>query len=283
MLYSALILTLRSELKDFGRIHQETIDGDASTLNFILKNTPVKDASYVVKIGGVTKTETTDYTIDKDTGVLTFVSAPASGSDNVSVSYQSVKIRDADYIQLINDGIDHFRWKFWKETDNSTTITTVRNQYEYDLSTLTGILYVLNVWYKSSSAATDWNSVQAFTNWKWLARQTKLYTDPPFDTSSLPIKIRYLKSFTKGTATTATVDIPDEILLPFKYYIYARFYERIIPEKISETAAVTTFPSFAPVQVVYDISQKYYNLADNVANRLAYKLPPMTIKSIIEG
>jgi len=283
MLYSSLIQILRSELKDFGRIHQETFDGDASTLNFILKETPIKDDSYVVKVEGITKTETTDYTIDKDTGVLTFVSAPASGSDNISVSYQSIKIRDADYIQLINDGIDHFRWKFWKETDDSSTITTVKDQYEYDLSTLTGILYILNVWYKSSSSATAWNEIQSYTNWKWLARQAKLYTDPPFDTSSLPVKIRYLKSFTKGTTTGATVDIPDEILLPYKYYIMARFYERIIPERISETAAVTTFPSYSPAQVVFDISQKYYNLADNVANRLAYKLPPMTIKNLIEG
>ena len=146
MLYSEFITTLRKELKDFGKIHQETFDGDASTLNFVLKEVPIKDSSYVVKISGVTKTETTDYTIDKDTGVLTFVVAPASASDNVSVSYQSVKIRDDDYIQLINDGIDNFRWKFWKEAIDTTTFTTVKDQYEYDLSTLTGILYLVNAW-----------------------------------------------------------------------------------------------------------------------------------------
>ena len=283
MLYSYFISRIRSELKDFGRLHKEFFDGDNSTLNFILSSVPIKDDSYVVKVGGVTKTETTDYSLDKDTGLITFVSAPATGTDNIEVSYQSVKLRDADYIELINDGIDHFRWKFWKETDDSSTITTVKDQYEYDLSTLTGILYVLNVWYKSSSAVTSWDEVQSYTNWKWLARQTKLYTDPPFTTSSLPIKIRYLKSFTKGTLTTSTVDIPDEWILPYKYYLYARYYERLIPEKIHETAAVTTNPSFAPAQVVYDISRRYYDLADNVANRICPKLPPQTIKNLIEG
>ena len=86
MLYSQLISKLRIELKDFGKIQKETFDGDASTLNFPLTHIPVKDNSYTVKVGGVTKTETTDYSIDKDTGVITFVSAPASGSDNVEVS-----------------------------------------------------------------------------------------------------------------------------------------------------------------------------------------------------
>jgi len=283
MTYLQFLTKLRAELKDFGKIQKEVFDGDGSTLNFPLTYIPIKNDSYTVKVGGVTKAETTDYTIDKDTGIITFVSAPVAGSDNVEVSYQSVKIKDEDYIEIINDGIDHFRWKFWKEAEDTSTFTTVRNQYNYDLSTLTGILYLLNCWYKTSSGATVWTAIQALTNWKYMTRQQKLFVDPTFSASGLPMKFRYLKSFTKGTTTSATLDIPDEWILPYKYYVYARFYERLIPERISETAAVTTFPTYAPSQVIFNIAEMYYKKANDVANLLAPKLPPMTIKQIHEG
>ena len=283
MTYSTFISKIRTELSDFGKIHTETFDGDASTKSFVLNFIPIKDASYVVKVGGVTKTETTDYSVNKDTGVIVFVSAPAAGSDNIEVSYQSIKIRDEDYIEIINDAIDHFRWKFWKEADDNTTFESVADQYEYDLSALTGIIYVIHAWYKTSSDAGEWQEVQGLTNWKYLKRQEKLYVNPTFDTSDLPMKIRYLKSFTKGTATTDTLDIPDEWLLPYKFYIKARFFEQQIAEKVSETAAITTIPSYTPAQVMFQIAENYYKKADDVANKLAPKLPSLPIKNLSEG
>ena len=287
MLYSAFIAKLRTELSDFARYYNkgdgETFDGDGSTKIFELTKVPINDGSYTVKVGGATKTETTDYTLDRDTGVLTFVAAPAAASDNIQVIYKYVIIRDEDYIELINDAIDHFRWKFWKEADDTTTFESVADQYEYDLSSLTGIIYVIHAWYKTSSDAGEWQEVQGLTNWKYLKRQEKLYVNPTFDTSDLPMKIRYLKSFTKGTATTDALDIPDEWLLPYKYYIKGRYFENLIAEKIHETAAITTQPSFAPAQVVFDISNKFFIKAEDVATKLAPKLPPMAIKQLSEG
>ena len=283
MLYSALIAKLRVELKDFGKIQKEVFDGDSSTLNFPLTYIPVKDDSYTVKVGGVTKEETTDYSIDKDTGVITFATAPAAGSDNVEVSYQSVKMRDGYYIELINDAIDHFRWKFWKEAEDTTTFTTVKDQYNYDLSSLTGILYLLNCWYKTSSGATVWTAIQVLTNWKYMTRQQKLFVDPPFSPSGLPMKFRYLKSFTKGTVVSDDLDIPDEWILPYKYYIKARFFELFVSEKISETAAITTLPTYSPAQVVVNIVEYYYKKAEETANRIAPKLPVMPVRQISEG
>ena len=283
MTYLTFINRLRTELKDFGKIYKETFDGDGSTLNFPLTHIPIKDDSYTVKVEGVTKTETTDYTIDKDTGVITFVSAPASGSDNIEVSYQSVQIRDEDYLEIINDGIDHFQWKLWKKAFDSTTFTSVKNQYEYDMSSLAGLLYVISAWYKATTGATEWQEIQGLTNWKFYTQLKKLYVNPTFSSDSLPLKFFYLKSFTKGATTSATLDIPDEWLLPYKYYIYARFYERLIPERISETAAVTTFPTYAPSQVIFNIAEMYYKKANDVANLLAPKLPPLPIKQIHEG
>ena len=283
MIYSEYISKLRIKLHDLGTIEKDTWDGDGSVKLFPTSKRPIKDGSYALTVGGAGQTEDTDYTLDKDLGIITFTSAPGSGSDNVVMTYRAYKVRDDEYIEFINDAIDYFRWKFWKEEIDTTTIETVKDQYEYDLSSLTNIIYPVQVWYKTSSGSTVWSAVQGLTNWKWLPRQSKLYINPTIDTTSLPMKFLYLKSITKGDSTSSTLDIPDEWLLPYEHYIKAKFYEQMIPEKINETAAVTTLPSFAPVQVVYDISERYYKRADDTANKIAPKLPNMPIKQMNSG
>ena len=287
MTYTEFIAKLRVELKDFGELDRFIVgdkwSGDGSTKIFVTDFRPIKDGSYTIKVGGVTKTETTDYSVDKDLGLLTFVSAPASSTDNVEMLYKYVKIRDEDYLEIINDGIDHFKWKLWAMGIDTTTLTSVKDQYEYDCSGITGILYIINAWYKSSSGSDIWTAIQSMTNWKYYTRLQKLYTDPPFDSNSLPMKLLYLKSIAKGTAVGDTLNIPTEWLLPFKYYIYGRYYEMLIPERIHDVSAVTTQPSFSPAQVIYNIAQSFYEKADRIANKLAPKLPPMAIKQLHQG
>ncbi len=142
---------------------------------------------------------------------------------------------------------------------------------------------MLNAWYKTSSGSALWGSIQSMTNWKYYVEQVKLYIDPPFSSNDLPMKLLYLKSLTKPTATSETLDIPTKWLLPFKFYIYSRYYERLIPEKIHDTSAITTQPSFTPAQAIYNISEAYLNRADKVANKMAPRLPPMKIKQLHEG
>jgi len=283
MTYLEFINKLRVELKDFARVRRVRFDGDGSTTLFELADIPIQDASYVVKVTDVVQTEVDDYTLDKDTGLLEFTSAPTAASDNIEITYKSVKVRDEDYLQLINDAIDHFRWIFWKMGTDTSSFTTVKDQYEYDLSSITDILYVIRAYYKDSATATVWKAVSMVTNWKYYTRLIKLYTDPPFDIDSLPMKLIYLKSLTKGATTSATLDIPTEWLLPFKFYVYARYYEMLIPEKIGDTSAVTTQPSFTPAQAIYNIAQAYRTLADETAKKLAPKLPPMPITQIHQG
>lgn len=283
MTYTQFIAKLRVELKDFPKLQRDRWDGDGTTKIFPLSSVAVKDTSYVVKISDVAQEEETDYTINKDTGIITFTTEPDAGSDNVECTYEAVIIRDEDYLEIINDGIDYFRWKFWKMDIDTTTLITVKDQYEYDCSGITGVLYILRAWYKSSSASTVWQAISGLTNWKYYTRLQKLYVEPTISSDSLPIKILYLKSFTKGTTPTATLDIPDEWILPYKYYCYARFYERQVPERIGETAAVTTMPSYTPAQVMMIIANDYYEKAEKVANKIAPRLPSMPIKQIQEG
>jgi hypothetical protein len=284
MTYSLFIAKIRSELKDFNKLGRDRWDGDGSTAIFELSHRPIKDASYTVKVDGVTKTEVTDYTLDKDTGILEFTSAPASGSDNVEITYRYYVLRDSDYIEIFNDAIDHFKWKFWTEALDDSTITTTKDQYEYDLSSISSnIIHIVNVWVKPSSGSSQWTEVQGTTNWKFFPERNVLFVNPPFDVSSLPLKFRYLKSFTKGTTPSSNIDVPEKWLLPYKYYCYARYYERMVSEKIHETGAVVSVPGFVPGPTVLNVAEYYYKKADQIANKLAPKLPPQVIQTIQEG
>jgi len=66
----------------------ETHDGDNSSVNFILSNTGVKNIK-TVTIGGVPQVFGTDYNFSEAASVTTvvFTSAPASGTDNISITY----------------------------------------------------------------------------------------------------------------------------------------------------------------------------------------------------
>jgi hypothetical protein len=78
--------------------------GDGSTTTFYLANTPVKPLSETIYADGLTATRDTDYTIDYDTGAITFSSPPPSGV-----------IITADYT--------YFSWKF-VTAENITEIPT---------------------------------------------------------------------------------------------------------------------------------------------------------------
>jgi len=283
MTYGQFITQLRRELKDLEKIHRDRWDGDGETTLFQVNHIPIRDASYTVKVGGVEQTENTDYTLDKYTGILSFTTPPAAGSDNVEMTYKSVIMKDDEYIQAINDAIDHFQWTFWDIGEDEGTITSVKNQYEYDLSSISdNILYILRVWYKKSGD-TYWRAVQGYTNWRYYAGLNKLYVDPPFSEDGYSLKFKFIKSFTKGSSTSDDLNIPTKWLVPYKFFCYAKFYERQVPQKIAEVGAVQTTKSFLPGPSVMTIADYYYNKADQIARRLAPKLPPIPIRTIKEG
>ena len=62
--------------------------GDGSTKTFSLKWHPVKAGSYTIYVDGTAQTEGTDYTIDTNTGEITFDTAPANGAD-ITADYTS--------------------------------------------------------------------------------------------------------------------------------------------------------------------------------------------------
>ncbi|RKX42764.1 MAG: hypothetical protein DRP27_08970 [Thermotogae bacterium] len=97
------------------------------------------------------------------------------------------------------------------------------------------------------------------------------------------MKFKFIKSFTKGSSTSDDLNIPTKWLVPYKFFCYAKFYERQVPQKVAEVGAVQTTKSFLPGPSVMTIADYYYNKADQIARRLAPKLPPIPIRTIKEG
>lgn len=97
MAYSNLEL-LRKEIADSFKYAFDTQVGDGETSTFKLSHGNVKD--YVVYINGDEKTEETDYTIDKERGILTFTDIPIDGAE-IEVKYYYSAFSDEELTEFL--------------------------------------------------------------------------------------------------------------------------------------------------------------------------------------
>ena len=65
----------------------ELFSGDGSTTAFTLANNPVVPGSETILVAAAAQTYSTHFTIAWDTGIVTFVTAPATGTDNIDIDY----------------------------------------------------------------------------------------------------------------------------------------------------------------------------------------------------
>jgi len=72
--------------KPYGIRVDEAFTGDGTTTTFTLAYSPVVNGSDAVRVDGVFQVRDTDYSINYQTGVITFVTAPASGA-SILVNY----------------------------------------------------------------------------------------------------------------------------------------------------------------------------------------------------
>lgn len=281
-LYSDWIAQLRKETKDLDKLYHQTFDGDASATQFQVSNYPIKDGSYTVKVGSITEAEGTDYTADKDIGLFEFASAPAAGSENVSIEYRAVKLRDTDWLNVSNDAIDYFRDTFWTEEVDTTSVVSVINQYDYNLTSLLTKtpVAIISVEY-IASGSTDWVDVCNYTNWVFYKDKNYLHFNKPFTTAGLAIKIRYLATYTQGSLTSNTFPVQSKWRLPYKYFCFAKFYERLTPDRIENVAMVNTLPTYLPPSMVTNVVEYYYRKAEETAKRIAPTKPAISVQHLI--
>ena len=86
------------------KVTGETVGtGDGTTTTFYLADPPVLWHSETIYVDGVAQTRDTDYTIDYETGEITFATAPASGA---SITADYIPVEDVGYAQGLTLSVD---------------------------------------------------------------------------------------------------------------------------------------------------------------------------------
>jgi len=260
--------TLRRYTRDLRTLSQNVWDGDGVNLTFSTTYRPILENTYTVKVGGVVQTEGSAYTLDKDSGIITFVSAPAAGSDNVTLDYSYVNFRNDDWLQAINSGIRHFRKKIFGDSTNTAQVTVV-GQGDYDLSSLIGtnVFDVISVEARSSSTE-DWSDIGVYgSGWTFLREQQSLRLSPaPQRVFSL--RIRYTTIYAEGAALTDTLPIASKYLDIYRYWAMAEYFERVAATTISNTASVTREGTFQTLPNTTNFARLFRDQAEQEASKV---------------
>ena len=75
------LVRLRLNVRDPYREFQESQLGNGSAIHFRLSSYPVNAASEQIYVGGTLQSDPANYSLDDDTGKITFVSAPGNGTE----------------------------------------------------------------------------------------------------------------------------------------------------------------------------------------------------------
>jgi len=264
---------LRPHFRDF-KMYREVLDtGDGDKTTFYLPDVPVVDGSETVKVDGVTKTRTTHYTIDYDTGAIVILSAPGDG-ETISVTYQSCIERDARYVDLIADATRWLRPDFYTEGRDTATIHTVADQEYYDMSTVGDLSRVYGVDY-STDSGVNWKALE----FEYSPTDNYIKLTHPIGTAGYDMRIHYLKAFAVGSATSSTISFPDRLYELIKMYVSHLWFLRRVNEKsTADTIVVKNEHGLTPIQILQNTADYYLRLA--IKERGAKKLnkPLISIK-----
>jgi hypothetical protein len=257
MLYSEFITILRAEAKDLARPMHNDFTGDGSTSLFVVTDAPILESSYYVKVDGAQKTEGSDYTIDRELGLITFAVAPAD-KKAVTIDYKYVHLTNYSWIQVINDILKDMEGSFWREVSDPTTLTSEADALTYNCPA--NCIDVINVFYKSSSSSDAWNMLSDYCNWRYSKDLNQILLGKAFFTAGYPMKVDYLKGYTPGTLITSTLDIQTKYEPVLKLGCMWRYYDYRLADRVETTTKVSKERTVTPLQNIQALSQHYYKL-----------------------
>lgn len=287
MLYSTEITQLRNQVGDTKRrVHVDwTGDGSTSVFQMPADTFPVLDDTntYTVKVAGSTQTESTHYTLDKDTGTLSMVSTPTNGQA-VTIDSIAVHLTDANWLQVINDVIKSFGDDFWKEFVDTTLTTTAQMLSLSLVSAQPNCIAVYELQHRANTTES-WRIVEDFANWRYDRENNIIYfgSIASFSISSQPIRVRGLKTYTLGTAVSDTIDVQDRFLTILEYGCIARYYRWRYKAVIELTTKMTQENTRTPLQELIMLSDRFDRLYELEKAKLKPMKPPRVIPRFRDG
>lgn len=243
-----------------------------------------QDGTYIVKVNGVTKTEVTDFTLDKETGTLVFLSTPTVNHP-VTIDSSAVYITDDGCINITNDVINSLGDDFFYEFVDESGVTTTANMLSVALTSPQPNCIAVYDWSYRQSSSEDWMPVENFCNWRYSREDNKLYLSSrdAFTVTGHPMKIRGLKTFTQGSTASATLDVQTRYLTVLEYGFLARYYAWQYKRVIESITKMTTENTRTPLQEFMMLVDRFDRLFEKEKARLKPMKPARMIPVFKEG
>src|SRR4030042_1157207 len=284
MLYSKLITKMRNLVGDTRRRVHVDWTGDASTTVFQMPadTSPVLDqaGTYVVKLAGVTKTETTDFTFDKETGTLVMNVAPGSGVA-LTIDSSAVYVTDSNWIDIINSVLDSLGDDFDKEVTDETWTTTANM---LSIAGITGLMAVYDFWYRQNTG-NEWQPVASITNWRYSQDENKIYigSRTAFTVTGELLKLRGLKRYTQYAAVTATLDIQDKFSTLLRKGCVAWYWRYRYKSVVETVSKMTQENTRTPLQELIKLADRCDREFNDERARMKPMKPARTIPIFKDG
>jgi hypothetical protein len=288
MTYATFIGQLRTQVGDTRRrVHVDwTANGTDTVFQMPDDTFPVYDdaSTYTVKVAGVTKTETTDYTLDKETGTLTLNSPPTNGQA-VTIDCSAVYLQDATWLDIVNNVIKSLGDDFWKEFVDETNFTTTANMLSLSLvASQPNCIAVYDFWHRKNTSE-NWVTVETYSNWRFDRENNKIYLSDrtAFTVAAELLKVRGLKTYTLGTTISATIDVQDRFLTILEYGSIARYWRYRYKSVVELVSKMSTEQTRTPLQELIMLSDRFDRAYEQEKAKLKPAKPPRVIPSHIEG
>jgi len=289
MTYAQEITNLRNQVGDVRRrVHVDWTGDNLGTTIFQMPDDtfPVLDdtTTYVVKINGTTKTEGSDYSLDKEAGTLVFAVAP-SLNDAITFDGSAVYVTNAEWLVIINDVIKSFGDDFWKEFVDDSNFTTTANMLSLSLTASQANCIAVYEFQHRRNTSEDWRAVEEFCNWRYDRDNNKIYIGVrnAFPNSSELLRIRGLKTYTLGTSITDTLDIQDKFLTVLEYGAIARFWRYRYKNVIQLVSKMSQESTRTPLQELIMLSDRFDRLYEIEKGKLKPQKPARLIPQFKHG
>lgn len=151
---SDLVSRVRLELGDMPKQFTFTATGDGSTKDFDLKTKPVDNTTLVVTVNNVAVTQPSGYTVEKDLGIIHFVTAPANNAAIKVVGTAYRYFTDSDLELFVNTAVEQHTHERTDGYGSQMTLLLIPAIEEYPLAILATIEAL---WALATDASFDIN------------------------------------------------------------------------------------------------------------------------------
>lgn len=279
---------MRQQVGDLRRrVHVDwTADGSTTVFQMPTDTFPVLDqtGTYIVKVNGVQMTETTDYSLDKETGTLVLVSTPTNGQA-VLIDSSAVYLTDDAWLNVINAVLSGLGDDFWKEFVDTSSFTATANMLSLSLVASQANCIAVYEFARRLATTDDWTPVDNDCNWRYDRDNNVIYisNQDAFTTTGELLKVRGLKTYTLGTAVTDTLDIQDRYLTVLEYGCLARYWKYRYKSVVELVSKMTQENTRTPLQELIMLSDRASRDYEVEKAKLKPQKPPRMIPVFKEG